>query len=1209
MKNSKIFNVLIGLLVIANTTFAQNPNELLNKWNAIVSNNITSVSEIEGRLFVGNNYNVQNAHQYGFRLNSNPANDVVFTVGGTVTTNGQANIKVFYGSAAIAGSVSQTNWFEFHNGGSLIQNSNYAAQNSPVAALTAASAYWATLTPNGTVSYPTNQPAPLRFTCPSGQELAVFNITDVLSLENSKVQQIEIIPAAATKTVIINIASVDGTVNWNYGNMVGNLDNQNFRSKVIWNIYTTANNGQLNSVNCMPNMKGALIAPGATVTGNSNFDGPVFCKNLAINSEIHLASSNGWQGNAPEVPSVPTCTQSWSGSLGADETVCNYDATIFTATGTITKQPSNAKAYLQVYWKLVAPTTQDTSTYYSSKWIYSDTTVAVSGNWPGILATDTFVQLKVGMRLYNCDMEKLGNDVVKNYTWNTNVCPPPAANEADIKVEKTVSSDSVQNGSQITFTIKATNNGPKDASNIVVNDQLASGLTYVSSSATVGTYNSSTGLWTIPALNNGQSATLSIVVKAEVTSSQSGSLNLGNAAPYNLFVLENFSSPSSDVEGRMAVGNNVFMSNYSVGYNQPADNYATQDVFVVGGNLTFLSGSVYNGNLVYGGSTNLPINQVSVVGGVLRQDSVINFDSTSVALRTLANQILLMPSTGSVTYEYGGIFLNGNNPITNVFHISAEKLSTANDVQIFVPSSSVVLVNVYGENVNWQGGFVVHGTTRNNVIFTFEAETINIHNIDVTASILAPFAALTFPSGVIHGQVVCKSMTGSGQFNYAPFLGNIPVDSNYVNTAYVVSSSPVDPNSLNNSSTVGFKVTVNASNTGSTTEWNILPGSGSMWVMSAMMTDIVRNSNNTIFMAQQGGVIYKSVNNGQDWEKIQSNLQVAYIWKLARDGGNKLYAATERGLYSSTNDGVYWVKTAFGDYDIRGLAIDALGKIYVGTWGTGVYSSNDGGNTWIELNNGLDIKNVHTLALMGNKLFCGTFGGGVYKLETTNPTAWVKEVVGYNHVWTLAVTHDNVLLAGTYGGGMYRSVDGGSTWQLAINGINSRYIYHIFVGSNNVVYASGWAAGIFASTNNGENWSSGGLEGLGINLAFSSGSSSKEAGQRVYAVSANGTIYYTDSPFTSVEENIQVNIFELGQNFPNPFNPSTTIMYQIPTNGIVSLKIYNILGQEVSTLINEYQVSGKYSVVFNAKNLASGMYIYQLKAGNITQSKKLMLLK
>ena len=159
------------------------------------------------------------------------------------------------------------------------------------------------------------------------------------------------------------------------------------------------------------------------------------------------------------------------------------------------------------------------------------------------------------------------------------------------------------------------------------------------------------------------------------------------------------------------------------------------------------------------------------------------------------------------------------------------------------------------------------------------------------------------------------------------------------------------------------------------------------------------------------------------------------------------------------------------------------------------------------------------------------------------------------------------------------------------------------------MYASGWAAGIFASTNNGENWSSGGLEGLGINLAFSSGSSSKESSTRVYAVSANGTIYYTDSPLTSVEENIQVNSFELEQNYPNPFNPSTTIMYKIPTDGIVSLKIYNILGQEVATLINEYQVTGKYSVVFNAKNLASGMYVYQLKAGNITKSKKLMLIK
>jgi hypothetical protein len=85
--------------------------------------------------------------------------------------------------------------------------------------------------------------------------------------------------------------------------------------------------------------------------------------------------------------------------------------------------------------------------------------------------------------------------------------------------------------------------------------------------------------------------------------------------------------------------------------------------------------------------------------------------------------------------------------------------------------------------------------------------------------------------------------------------------------------------------------------------------------------------------------------------------------------------------------------------------------------------------------------------------------------------------------------------------------------------------------------------------------------------------------------------------------------YSLAQNFPNPFNPSTTIRYQLPKDGMVTLKIYNILGSEVTTLINEEKVAGKYQVNFNASSLASGVYIYRISSGSFTASKKLMLLK
>ena len=92
-------------------------------------------------------------------------------------------------------------------------------------------------------------------------------------------------------------------------------------------------------------------------------------------------------------------------------------------------------------------------------------------------------------------------------------------------------------------------------------------------------------------------------------------------------------------------------------------------------------------------------------------------------------------------------------------------------------------------------------------------------------------------------------------------------------------------------------------------------------------------------------------------------------------------------------------------------------------------------------------------------------------------------------------------------------------------------------------------------------------------------------------------------------DNLLPTEYALEQNFPNPFNPSTTIKYQLPKDGLVTLKIYDILGREVATLVNEEKIAGKYQVNFNASSLASGVYIYKLQAGDFVSSKKMLLLK
>jgi hypothetical protein len=103
--------------------------------------------------------------------------------------------------------------------------------------------------------------------------------------------------------------------------------------------------------------------------------------------------------------------------------------------------------------------------------------------------------------------------------------------------------------------------------------------------------------------------------------------------------------------------------------------------------------------------------------------------------------------------------------------------------------------------------------------------------------------------------------------------------------------------------------------------------------------------------------------------------------------------------------------------------------------------------------------------------------------------------------------------------------------------------------------------------------------------------------------------FSTNIEILSNKDNIIANDFSLAQNYPNPFNPNTTINYTLGERSQVTLKVYDVLGSEVATLVNTSQEAGKHNVTFDASKLASGLYIYTLNAGNFVSSKKMMLLK
>ncbi|RKY93313.1 MAG: hypothetical protein DRQ13_09615 [Ignavibacteriae bacterium] len=107
----------------------------------------------------------------------------------------------------------------------------------------------------------------------------------------------------------------------------------------------------------------------------------------------------------------------------------------------------------------------------------------------------------------------------------------------------------------------------------------------------------------------------------------------------------------------------------------------------------------------------------------------------------------------------------------------------------------------------------------------------------------------------------------------------------------------------------------------------------------------------------------------------------------------------------------------------------------------------------------------------------------------------------------------------------------------------------------------------------------------------------------------DGSFEYSNE--IEVEVDFTPKEFALYQNYPNPFNPTTTIEYQIPEQSFVTLKVFDVLGNEITTLINEEKPAGKYNVELRIDNieLSSGIYFYQLKAGRFIQTKKMILLK
>ncbi|MHC1739351.1 MAG: choice-of-anchor A family protein [Ignavibacteriaceae bacterium] len=355
----------------------------------------------------------------------------------------------------------------------------------------------------------------------------------------------------------------------------------------------------------------------------------------------------------------------------------------------------------------------------------------------------------------------------------------------NVEVIKVADKSAANHGDYITYTITATNTGNGDATTVIVSDQLQPVLDFVSCNP-AGVYNPVSGLWDVGPLAAGASATLEIVVKVDFTNTGANIFDLGVAKDYNLFVIEDLYAPSSDTEGKVAVGRDCDLRGYSVGDKLPPN---SGNVLVVGNHLTFITGRVYNGNAVY--ENFITKTTGFTVDGDLLHAHVIDFAQAKLDLEDLSTQLGTLPQTNAYMHDaWHQLELIGTDEHLNVFYVPASVVSDVNSFTIDAPAGSTVLVNITGNPVTMFGGFDVLHTNIKNVILNFiDATDIHVSGINIQATVLAPKAHLDFPVGLITGQVIVKSMTGAGQLNLSPFEGTLTRDVNITNVATLVTAN------------------------------------------------------------------------------------------------------------------------------------------------------------------------------------------------------------------------------------------------------------------------------------------------------------------------------------------------------------------------------------------------------------------------------------
>ena len=443
-----------------------------------------------------------------------------------------------------------------------------------------------------------------------------------------------------------------------------------------------------------------------------------------------------------------------------------------------------------------------------------------------------------------------------------------------------------------------------------------------------------------------------------------------------------------------------------------------------------------------------------------------------------------------------------------------------------------------------------------------------------------------------------------------------------------------------------------------------LGSAGQIWAIA-----VNQSSSQIIYAGSNTTGIWKTNDGGFNWSQSNSGLTNLTVQAIAisRSDPNVLFAGTSQtgtgaGIYKSTDAGANWIQVNSGIVEtslgIQSIAIDHTNPnvAYVAVFDglvdspQGLYKTTNGGTNWNIANSGIGtIKNFLTIAINPmntNVVYCGSSFGvtsqmgpsKIYKSIDAGST-WNDISTGLPSLTTdvkpvrcisISTLDTAVLLAGLFLntdslGGMFVSTNGGQQWIRRHNGIPNlvnTLIRSCLIrpGSSTEFYAglgnaTNSGIGVYRSTNAGVSWiefNSGVMNNtISVRaLNYSSLTGRILAGAAHPTVTTGQGLFYYEFPSGIGNQNSSLpEAFKLNQNYPNPFNPVTTLSYSIPSVQHTMLKVYDVNGKLVSTLVNEIQSAGEYKITFNGNGLSSGVYFYELVSGNFTDTKTMMIIK